>query len=67
MAKPAPHETMGELDLIRSPINMSAFPQADRFDNAAPDTGQDSRRVLEGFGLTAERIDNLVASDVVGE
>ena len=67
MAKPAPHATMGELDLIRSPINMSAFPQADRFDNAAPDTGQDSRRVLEGFGLTAERIDNLVASDVVGE
>ena len=67
MAKPAPHQTMGELDLIRSPINMSAFPQADRFDNAAPDTGQDSRRVLEGFGLTAERIDNLVASDVVGE
>ena len=67
MAKPAPHDSMGDLDLIRSPINMSAFPQADAFDNAAPDTGQDSRRVLESFGLEATRIDHLIAADVVGE
>lgn len=67
MAKPAPHDTMGDLNLIRSPINLSAFPQAEAFDNAAPDTGQDSRAVLAGFGVGAERIEQLLESEVIGE
>jgi crotonobetainyl-CoA:carnitine CoA-transferase CaiB-like acyl-CoA transferase len=65
MAKPAQHESLGEIDLIRSPINLSAFPQPDEFDCAAPDTGQDSERVLREFGIDASRIEQLMQSDIV--
>jgi crotonobetainyl-CoA:carnitine CoA-transferase CaiB-like acyl-CoA transferase len=67
MAKPAPHPDMGDLNLVRSPINLSRFPQPDRFDRAAPDTGQDSKEVLSSMGVDNERIEALLATGVVGE
>ena len=67
MAKPAPHPDLGDVDLVRSPINLSRFPQSERFDNAAPDTGQDSRAVLAEMGIAAERIEALAADGVIGE
>ena len=67
MAKPAPHPEMGDLNLVRSPINLSRFPQPDRFDRAAPDTGQDSKDVLSAMGIDEERIEALLAAGVIGE
>jgi crotonobetainyl-CoA:carnitine CoA-transferase CaiB-like acyl-CoA transferase len=65
MAKPAPHPELGELDLIRSPINLSAFPQPDAFDHAAPDPGQDSESVLEEAGYLPERIAQFKDAGVI--
>ena len=59
MAKPAPHPELGDVNLVRSPINLSAFPQAERFDNAAPDPGADSDAVLGELGCTQDEIDAL--------
>ena len=59
MAKPAPHADLGDLMLIRSPLNLSAFPQPERFDRAAPDPGSDSAAVLAELGLDEARIEAL--------
>lgn len=66
MAKPAPHPKLGEVALVRSPINLSAFPQSSEFDRAAPDTGEDSAAVLASFGYTSEVIEHLVEDGVIG-
>ena len=65
MAKPAPHGQLGDLMLVRSPINLSAFPQAERFERAAPDPGEDSAAVLVELGLDAERIRTLQDEGVI--
>ena len=65
MVKPAPHAELGDLDLIRSPINLSRFPHPERFDHAAPDPGKDSVAVLSSFGFEIEEIEALRASGAV--
>ncbi len=65
MAKPAPHPELGDLHLIRSPINLSAFPQPAAFDHAAPDPGQDSESVLAEAGYSAERIAQFKDTGVI--
>ena len=65
MAKAAPHPELGDLNLIRSPINMSAFRQPDTFDTAAPDPGQDSAQVLRQFGYDDAQIEALKSSGVI--
>ncbi len=66
MAKSAPHPELGDLDLVRSPINLEKFPHPERFDNAAPDTGLDSVDVLKSRGFETERISALISAGVVG-
>ena len=65
MAKAAPHPDLGDLNLVRSPINMSLFPHPERFDNAAPDSGADSRAVLGELGLNEERIAALIEAGTI--
>ena len=65
MAKPAAHPELGDLDLIRSPINLSRFPHPDRFDHAAPDPGSDRDGVLAELGLSPAEIEDLRASGAV--
>jgi crotonobetainyl-CoA:carnitine CoA-transferase CaiB-like acyl-CoA transferase len=65
MAKPAPHPALGDLRLLRSPINLSAFPQPPRFDRAAPDPGSDADAVLGELGFDAARIAALRADGVI--
>ena len=65
MAKAAPHPDLGDLNLVRSPINMSLFPQPEKFDNAAPDTGADSRTVLSELGLDEEHIAALIEAGTI--
>ena len=59
MTKPAPHPELGDVNLIRSPINLSSFPQPERFDRAAPDAGGDTREVLREFGFSEAEISSL--------
>ena len=65
MAKPAAHEELGDLNLIRSPINLSRFPHPERFDHAAPDPGQDSDGILAGMGFETEKAGQLRASGAI--
>ena len=65
MAKPAPHPQLGDLNLVRSPINLSGFPQSSRFHRAAPDAGADSAVVLAELGLEADEIQSLQSQGVI--
>ena len=65
MAKPASHGELGDLNLIRSPINLSRFPHPERFDHAAPDPGADSNRVLVELGFAPDEIEELRAGGAV--
>ncbi len=66
MAKSAPHNELGEVNLIRSPINMSALPHAESFDRAAPNPGEHTREVLREFGIETDRIDALYDAGTIG-
>jgi crotonobetainyl-CoA:carnitine CoA-transferase CaiB-like acyl-CoA transferase len=59
MAVPAPHPEMGDLDLVRSPINLSEFPHGPSLQRAAPDPGADGVDVLAGLGFSDDEIDAL--------
>ena len=65
MAKPAEHPELGAVHLIRSPINLSAHPQGDRFERAAPDPGQDSEAILAEFGCAPSEIEALRQAGVI--
>ncbi|MFT4712610.1 MAG: crotonobetainyl-CoA:carnitine CoA-transferase CaiB-like acyl-CoA transferase [Candidatus Azotimanducaceae bacterium] len=60
MVKPAHHDLRGDLSLVRSPINLSLFPESDRFLRAGPGPGQHSVEVLREFGLDRQEVDELV-------
>ena len=66
LAKSAPHAELGDLNLVRSPINLSQFPQSESFDNAAPDPGANSVEVLEQLGFDQLRISKLQNEGVIG-
>ena len=65
MAKPAAHGELGDLNLIRSPINLSCFPHPERFDHAAPDPGQDADSILARFGFAAGKAEELRSSGAI--
>ena len=65
MAVPAPHEEMGDLNLVRSPINLSSFPHPASLSRAAPDTGADGENILLGLGVAADEIVALQQAGVV--
>jgi len=66
LAKSAPHAELGDLNLVRSPINLSQFTQSESFDNAAPDPGANSVEVLEQLGFDQLRISKLQEEGVIG-
>ncbi|MDB5819492.1 MAG: L-carnitine dehydratase/bile acid-inducible protein [Rhizobacter sp.] len=57
MTRPATHPVLGEVDLVRSPINMSAFPHPEHFHHAGPDPGEQSDALLEELGFGEKEID----------
>ena len=65
MAVPAPHEEMGDLNLVRSPINLSSFPHPASLRRAAPDTGADGDDILRDLGFAADEIAVLQKSGVI--
>ena len=66
MAVPAPHEEMGDLNLVRSPINLSSFPHPASLSRAAPDTGANGEDILLGLGFATDEIAVLQKSGVIG-
>ncbi len=65
MTRPAPHPQLGDVNLVRSPINLSAFPHAERFHHAGPDTGQHTDEVLAEFGYDDAAIAGLREQGVI--
>ncbi|MBI2761424.1 MAG: CoA transferase [Chloroflexi bacterium] len=65
MTKTAPHPELGDVNLIRTPINLSAVPLPDTFHHAAPDTGQHSDEILCEFGYDAATIQQLREAGVI--
>ncbi len=59
MARPVSHESLGEYDLVRSPINLSNVPQDERFERPGPELGQHTNEILLEMGLSTEEIDQL--------
>lgn len=59
MARAAPHSERGHVDLVRSPINLSAFPVEGDFDRSAPRAGEHSDEILTEMGFTRAEIEAL--------
>ena len=65
MQVPAPHADLGDVQLIRSPINLSSHAHPEAFHRAAPDPGEHSRDVLASFEIDEARIKSLVEEGAV--
>jgi crotonobetainyl-CoA:carnitine CoA-transferase CaiB-like acyl-CoA transferase len=65
MQRPVSHETLGQYNLVRSPINLSAFDQPASFDRPGPEAGEHNEEVLTEFGLSADEINSLRDSKVI--
>jgi crotonobetainyl-CoA:carnitine CoA-transferase CaiB-like acyl-CoA transferase len=59
MTRPAHHAALGDLQLIRSPINLSACPHPEQFHHAAPDAGEHTDAVLQELGYDPESVARL--------
>ncbi|MDM0034479.1 CaiB/BaiF CoA-transferase family protein [Variovorax sp. J22P271] len=65
MTRPAKHPVLGEVNLIRSPINLSAFPHPEYFHHAAPDPGEQTDALLAELGYGADEISAMKSEGAV--
>jgi crotonobetainyl-CoA:carnitine CoA-transferase CaiB-like acyl-CoA transferase len=65
MTRPALHPVLGEIALVRSPINLSGFPHPDRFHHAAPDPGEQTDELLRELGYDSAVIGAMKTDGVV--
>ncbi|WP_255474770.1 CaiB/BaiF CoA-transferase family protein [Pusillimonas sp. ANT_WB101] len=65
MTRPAHHRELGELPLLRSPINLSASPHPERFHHAAPDPGEQTDQVLTELGYGNDEIQQMRNGGIV--
>ena len=65
MTRSAPHSVLGDINLVRSPINLSACPTPDHFHHAGPAVGEHSAEILLELGYSRGEIEALMASGAV--
>ncbi len=65
MTRTARHPELGDFQLLRSPINMSACAQVADFARPGPELGQHSVEILKELQYSDERIDQLLAEGSV--
>ena len=65
MTRPAAHHTLGDVQLLRSPINLSAFPHPERFNSAGPDPGEHSEALLRELGYDSAAIERMKAGGAI--
>ena len=65
MTRPAGHAVLGDLHLVRSPINLSAFPHPERFERAAPDPGEHTEELLREAGFEDDDIKTMMEEGAV--
>ena len=65
MTRKAKHHALEESNLVRSPINFSAFEHPDHFERAGPDIGEHNKEILQDFGFSAEEIDALEEKHII--
>ena len=59
------HSQLGEISVLRSPINLSDFPQSQQLHHAGPDPGEHSDEILREFGFDQAIIADLKNAGVV--
>jgi crotonobetainyl-CoA:carnitine CoA-transferase CaiB-like acyl-CoA transferase len=59
MTRRAPHRSLGDIELVRSPINLSGFPIDEPFHHAGPDPGEHTTEILREFGIAPADIERL--------
>ncbi len=65
MTRTAHHKSLGDLALIRSPINLSRFDQDGDFRAPGPERGEHSREILSEYGYEDDEIELLAASGAI--
>jgi crotonobetainyl-CoA:carnitine CoA-transferase CaiB-like acyl-CoA transferase len=65
MTRTAHHNELGDVKLVRTPINLSAFPDVPDFHHAAPDPGQHTDEILRELGYDDARIAALRAEGAI--
>ena len=65
MVTPAPHPELGELKLVRTPINLSGFPDGVPLTRAAPDPGEHTHSLLKDFGFSEAEVTALESSGAI--
>ena len=65
MVRHVDHDRLGQLAVVRQPVNISGIEQPETLRYPAPDAGEHNEEVLKAFGLCDEEIDALVRSGVV--
>ena len=65
MKRKVKHHRLGELDVVRQPINFSEYEQPEELLYAAPDLGQHNKDILKEFGFDDQYIKDLVEKNVL--
>lgn len=65
MKRKVRHHRLGELDVVRQPINFSEYEQPEELLYAAPDLGQHNEDILKEFGFDDQYIKDLVEKNVL--
>ena len=66
MTRTAAHPRLGNINLVRSPVNLSSHPFPERFHHAAPDVGEHGSEVLRELGFDDATIAALQSAKAVG-
>lgn len=65
MTKQASHSELGDIDLLRSPINLSQYSHGTRFDRPGPELGEHSVEILKQLDYSDEQIEQLRQSGTI--